>query len=123
MSNLSSIRKDCEQHAEAKKLPPFSPRALLHLLWGHAAEHLTSVELAWIADSAPEFVESHAYDLGVVMDGIGCLVASDSTGACAGSFQGSEDVPTLMFALSSNVQLLGALASLGGLASEKQKRL
>lgn len=48
--------------------------------------------------------------LSEVIDGIGCLVASDKD---AGNFTSTEDLPTLMFSLSTTIKDISAMAWVG----------
>jgi len=48
--------------------------------------------------------------LSEVIDGIGCLVASDKD---AGNFTSTEDLPGLMFSLSSTIKDISAMAWVG----------
>ena len=76
---------------------PRTPSAIVAQLWEAAAPNLTREQLQWLARSGSEAFES-AQHLCRVMTGVGCLMASDSSGGRvgAGSFRDGADALQLL---------------------------
>lgn len=95
-----------------KSLPAFSPRSLLQVLWERAYQHLTTQELRWMAEGVPEFTSYYAMQMECVLEGVGCLIASDGAGA-AGTLQSERDVPDLLFSQATHMGLIGGMSRIG----------
>jgi len=100
------------------KLPAFTLRSLLEVLWERACPHMTPQELRWLAEGAPELTSCYAQHLETVLEGIACLVLADGNsgpgGGNAGSFQSSVDVPDLLFSQVNHYSLISGLGRLTG---------
>ena len=95
-----------------KSLPAFSPRSLLQVLWERAYQQLTPQELRWMAEGVPEFTCYYAMQMECVLEGVGCLIASDGAGT-AGTLQSERDVPDLLFSQATHMGLIGGMSRIG----------
>ena len=80
-----------------------SAEHMMQTLWDAARPHLTNEQLAHLDQG--DRISAQLTDLAKVMEGIGCLIATDANHS--GNFQSHHDVPGLMFALSKTVESLG----------------
>lgn len=98
------------------KLPAFTLRSLLRVLWERASPHMTPQELRWLAEGAPELTSSYAQQLETVLENIACLVLADGNsgpgGGNTGCFQSSCDVPDLLFSQVNHYSLISGLGHL-----------
>lgn len=104
---------------EQMRLPAFTPRTLLYLLWEHALKSMQPHELEWVVGGVNGFAAQYAGQLETVAEALACLVASDceTRGGhmSSGSFQTGGDLPELLF---SHATHLGILSSLNLIAAE-----
>lgn len=100
-------------------MPIFSMRSLLHLLWVRANPNLTHCEMKWVADEVPLFVETCSIDAEVVLMALGCLIGADGYKGNSGSFQSSDDLPSLLYAQARQSSLVGGLMHIAGEAAWK----
>jgi hypothetical protein len=101
--------------ASAPSLGPFNESTVLQLLFRKALQHLSPDELKWLALDGSDYVEAVARRAAGVAEGVGCLIASDSS---AGNFQSRHDVPSLLFHFAGVYRQIAGMAAVSGLASD-----
>ncbi len=96
----------------------FSIGKALSVLWKECRCTAPEALIDWFASHAAAESGRQSFNLAEVMEGVGCLVSTDSDNIDgAGNFQDGNSVSALLFSLSSQVAVLGELASIGGEAS------
>lgn len=92
-------------------LPPFNAATAVGLMWERAQGQLSREELAWFADGLPDLVRFQAEYLATVTEGIGSLVGHDQH---SGALSHKDEFPALLWSISHQVGVLGALAGMAG---------
>lgn len=117
-----TMQTQCREghNAASAPLPAFSPGTLLQVLWVRAHSHLTPRELRWIAEGVPDFTFTYTRQLECVMEGVGCLIASDGKGM-AGVLQSDQDVPDLLFSQATHMSLIAGMSMICGNAGSLLK--
>jgi hypothetical protein len=90
-------------------------------LWERAAPGLDRESLEWFADASDQ-AEYVASNLQEVVEGIGCLIASDSPEdgrVTAGNFQSSDSLPALLFTIANVLDNIRGLNLVGDSASHR----
>lgn len=81
----------------------------LNMLWEKAADHLDEGELKDIAN-LDEHASFLAGNLSDIVEDIGCMVmADDRPGNKAGNFTNADDVSTLLFSISKQIDYINGL--------------
>lgn len=100
----------------AKDYGVFTAGRALRTLWNQC-EYTAPPELVeWVASHSVDEAERQLLNLAEVVGGLGCLVMADDNGkggAISGNFREGGDVGTLLFAISSSIESLAALAGIG----------
>lgn len=91
---------------------------ITHELWERTADRLTKEELEWFA-GATESATIHLHNLEDVIEGIGCLVSSDTESPVCDSFQNAPDVASLLFFFAESVRHARALTEVGDAAASR----
>ena len=82
---------------------------ILTTLWGKAKDHLDDAELKDVAN-LDEHAASLAGGLSDIVEDIGCMVlADDRPGLKAGNFTNADDVSTLLFSISRQLDYINGL--------------
>jgi len=92
-------------------LPPFNAATAVGLIWERAQVQLSKDELEWLADGVPDLVRFQAEYLATVTQGIGSLVGHDQH---SGALSNRDEFPALLWSISHQVGVLGALAGIAG---------
>jgi len=93
----------------SKKLAVFDAANAMLLLWRRAGDHMTEDELDWFAEGAPDLVQLQADYIANITQGLGCLISND---ASSGALSERYDVSTILWNVSHQVGVLGALTSI-----------
>ena len=105
-----------------KKLAAFEAANAMLLLWQRASDHMTEDELNWFAEGAPDLVQLQADYIANITQGLGCLISND---ASSGALSERYDVSTILWNVSHQVGVLGALTSVArdaGFLSQHKKQ-
>ena len=97
------------------------PSNVFFELWERTSSTLTEKELEWFSRST-EYAEMMLRNLRDTMEGIGCLVASDTkenNAYPAGNFQSNSDVPTLLFSLANSIDSIQGMIHVGTSADDR----
>lgn len=104
------------------KLAAFDISNAMLLLWQRASDRMTEDELNWFAEGAPELVQLQAEYISNITQGLGCLIGND---ASSGALSERHDVSSILWSVSHQVGVLGALTNVardaGFLAQHKKQ--
>jgi len=104
------------------KLAAFDISNAMLLLWQRASDRMTEDELNWFAEGAPELVQLQAEYISNITQGLGCLIGNDDS---SGALSERHDVSTILWNVSHQVGVLGALTNVardaGFLAQHKKQ--
>lgn len=95
--------------------------SILFHLWERSSDSLSRSELEWFSQ-ASDYAEHAAAQLETVVEGIGCLIGSDTeeNGRIpSGNFRTTSDVPALLFAISHSIAHIRGLIDIGNWASDR----
>jgi hypothetical protein len=88
---------------------------VLWQLWGRSSDSLSEQELEWFA-KATEHAQSEARNLRDVVQGIGCLIASDTT---SGALQDRDGSSAMLYAISGQLDTISGMIEIGSAANDR----
>lgn len=104
------------------RIGAFDATNAMLLLWQRAGDHMTEDELNWFAEGAPELVQLQAEYISNITQGLGRLLGNDDS---SGALSERHDVSAILWSLSHQVGVLGALTNVardaGFLAHHKKQ--
>lgn len=86
----------------------------MYKLWESSADNLTSEQLKWFAGLS-DGIEAQIRCLAEVTEGIGCMVADDTTG----SFSDGRSLSTLMFNINHQLETITGLVQISRSAYDR----
>jgi hypothetical protein len=96
-----------------------STSKIMFELWERNANNLTKEQLEWFAN-ATEYASTLTQDMQEVLNGLGCLIgANHLPHKKVGSFQSSDDIPTLLFFISRSLGNIQGLIDIGDAANDR----
>ena len=84
-------------------------------LWKRTSDRLSEQELEWFA-KATEHAQSEARNLRDVVQGIGCLIASDTT---SGALQDTNGASSMLYAISAQLDIITGMIEIGSAANDR----
>lgn len=84
-------------------------------LWKRTSDRLSEQELEWFA-KATEHAQSEARNLRDVVQGIGCLIASDTT---SGALQDTNGASSMLYAISAQLDTITGMIEIGSAANDR----
>lgn len=107
---------------DRKTTRPRTPSAVMQLLWVTAAPHMSREDLEWLI-GATEEARAISADLSHVIEGVGCLIASDANVSDrAGNFQGA-DILELLLIFARTTDAVAGMIAIGTEATGRLKEM
>ena len=92
---------------------------IIEELWARTADSLSPKELEWFAGAGTN-AAFQANNLSEVLEGIGCLAASDESNKYrAGSFSDGHSLSSLLFIISSQIDAIAGVMGISNLANHR----
>ena len=115
---MNAVLKPQSNQPEPRIEAVFKTSRAMATLWEIASDHLSLRQLEWFANGASEQVGNDLRALSRVLEGTGCLVASDTD---SGSFQNTESTADLLFNLHNHLDAIAGLADIASNAGAQAR--